>query len=53
MQDDQLLAKESVLGEQFGPVAREIRQSAGDEVGAGGLCEVAQALVGGGGEPCP
>jgi hypothetical protein len=53
MPDDQLLAKESVLGEQFGPVAREIRQRAGDEVGAGELCEVAEELVGGGGETCP
>jgi len=53
MQNDQRLAKESVLGEQFGPVARKIRQRAGDEVGAGGLCDVAEELVGGGGETCP
>ena len=53
MPADQRLAKESVLGDQFGPVAQKIRQRAGDEVGAGGLCEVAEELVGGGGETGP
>ena len=53
MQHNQLLTKEGVLGEQLGPAAREISQRAGGEVGAGGLSEVAEELVGGGGETCP
>ncbi len=53
MQDDQLLAKEGVLGEEFRAAAREIRQRAGDEVGASGLGEAAEELVGDGGQTCP
>src|SRR5438034_1094325 len=53
MQHNRLLTKEGVLGEQCGPAARKISQRAGDDVGTGGLSEVAEELVGGGGETCP
>ena len=45
MQDGQLLAEESVFGQQRGTVARQVRQGTGDGVGERRLGDAAEKLM--------
>ncbi len=53
VQDSQLLAEESVFGEQLSPVARQVRQGASDEAGKRWLGDEAEKLISRMGETIP
>ncbi len=53
MEDGQLLAKESVFGEQLGAAARQVRQGPGEGVGERRLSDPAEKLMSRIGETLP